>query len=425
MYPRNGYRGCIVKTRTANAPKVLLVGYNGANNTGAEARLLATIDDVRAVFGSDAPITIPTLNEKNLRRYLKEGPNLRIAPIPPIFFRSLERLVKEHDLIMLVEGSTYMDTWTSVLLWFFLWASRCAVRMGKPCLAYAVDAGDLSSFNRRLVRNVASRTDLIITRNGFSAARLESWGVAAPVEVTTDTAFTFCTNPADETFLRDEWPEQSGRMVGIAPVDFYQWPVVIRPWDRAQYRYRWPYYFSHSPERRRSAENLAHLLAAEADRIIGTYDKSVALICMEELDEPLARNIMLHMKHTGRVKLFSSRCHNTSQMTLLLRSLDGLVTSRFHAGVLSLAAKVPQTAIGHDWRLRTFYHDLGLTEYFIDYTEPNLAELLRDRVDRMFSESIILKQDLSVRFEDFMMKTARNRELLRSFVETHGWEAAG
>ena len=32
-------------------PKVLLVGYNGANNTGAEALLLADIEDVRAVLG--------------------------------------------------------------------------------------------------------------------------------------------------------------------------------------------------------------------------------------------------------------------------------------------------------------------------------------------------------------------------------------
>jgi len=58
--------------------KVLLVGYNGANNTGAEALLLADIEDVRAVLGPQAVITIPSLNPPNLRRYVKAGSSQRI-----------------------------------------------------------------------------------------------------------------------------------------------------------------------------------------------------------------------------------------------------------------------------------------------------------------------------------------------------------
>ncbi len=132
--------------------RVLMVGYNGANNTGAEALLLSDIEDVRAVLGPEAHITVPTLNEANLRRYLAEGPGLRIAPMPTLFFGSIRRMVRESDLVLLVEGSTYMDTWGSPLLWAFLWATHCAAEMGKPCLAYAVDAGTLKPANARLVR---------------------------------------------------------------------------------------------------------------------------------------------------------------------------------------------------------------------------------------------------------------------------------
>ena len=60
-------------------PTALLVGYNGANNTGAEALLQADIADLRAVLGPDARLTVPTLNAANLRRYLQPGPALRIA----------------------------------------------------------------------------------------------------------------------------------------------------------------------------------------------------------------------------------------------------------------------------------------------------------------------------------------------------------
>ena len=47
--------------------KVLLVGYSGANNTGAEALLLADIEDMRTVFGPDVRITSPAINPANLR----------------------------------------------------------------------------------------------------------------------------------------------------------------------------------------------------------------------------------------------------------------------------------------------------------------------------------------------------------------------
>ncbi len=40
--------------------KVLLMGYNGANNTGSETRLISIIEDVKRVLGPEVCITIPT-----------------------------------------------------------------------------------------------------------------------------------------------------------------------------------------------------------------------------------------------------------------------------------------------------------------------------------------------------------------------------
>jgi polysaccharide pyruvyl transferase WcaK-like protein len=403
--------------------RVLLMGYNGANNTGSEARLLTIIEDVRAVLGHSTLITIPTLNEVNLRRYIRESPTLHIAPIPSIYFFALQKLVKEHDLLLLVEGSCYMDTWTSALLWAFLWVTRCAHAKGKPCLAYAVDAGALSVFNRWCVCHEASKTNLIITRTQSAADRLKFWGVTAPIEVTTDTAFTFHTDPADEDFLQKVWPESASGVVGLAVVNFYLWPVVMRLWGRRERCYKWPYYFSQSPQRRRAAEFLVSGLAAEADRIVEKHNKSIALICMEELDEPLARDVYRRMKHSNRARVFSSREYNASQMTVLLRGLDLLVTSRYHAGVLSLAAQVPQVAVGHDKRLGDFYRELGLKEeFFIRYDSPQMFEFLKDRVDRLLSDAAPIKEALRKGYAGYMTKALRNRELLRDFGAEHGWE---
>ena len=56
------------------------MGYNGANNTGFETRLISIINDVKKVIGSEVIITIPTLNEENLRRYIKEDSDYKNSP---------------------------------------------------------------------------------------------------------------------------------------------------------------------------------------------------------------------------------------------------------------------------------------------------------------------------------------------------------
>lgn len=404
-------------TTRSDGTKILLVGYNGANNTGAEALLLADIEDVRSLLVPDVSITVPSLSEANLRRYLQEGPNLHIERMPTLFPLKTRELVRQHDITMLVEGSAYMDTWTSALLWYFLWATHCADAANKPCLAYAVDAGTLSPRNQRLVRSEASKTDLIVTRSQAAADRLRAWGVTAPIEVTADNAFNFVPGREDADFLQRSWPEARGGVVGMALVDFHQWPVVIKPWGKHSDCYKWPYYYSRSPERTQATEAMARGYAALADRVVNEYGKSVALICMEELDEPFLRQVQGYMKRAGRSHVFSSRQHNASQMTSLLRGLDALVTSRYHACVLSLAAQVPQVAVGHDLRLKSIYRELGLGEsHFIEPSSPGLWPELTHQLDELIANPQPMRRMLRPGYEEHLRAARRNRELLARFL---------
>jgi polysaccharide pyruvyl transferase WcaK-like protein len=411
--------------------RVLMVGYNGANNTGAEALLASDIADVRAVLGPGAHITVPTLNPANLRRYVAEGPSLRIATIPTLFFGAMRRLVRESDLVLLVEGSTYMDTWGSPLLWSFLWAAHCAARMGKPCLAYAVDAGSLKPVNARLVRRVASRTDLIVTRTRAAAGRLRAVGVTAPILSTADNAFTFQPRETDRGWMAREWPRAAAGVVGLAVVDFNLFPAVMRLWGPRERCYKWPYYFSSSAERTRAAENLARGYASLADHVVESTGKAVAIISMEQLDEALAAEVHRLMRHPQAARCFSARQNDASRMTSLLRGLDLLVTSRFHAAVLSLAAGVPMVAVHHDARLATLFQDLGLKEqWFLDPTaEGSLActfpavglfNGIRGRVDRLLSDPGLQREALRRGHAEHLGLARRNRELLGGFAADRG-----
>ena len=430
------YNGIETKQKSYNLKKienVLLMGYNGANNTGSETRLISIIEDVRNVLGKDVIITIPTLNEKNLRRYISEDSTLKIVPVPSIFFFAIRKLVKTHDLVLLVEGSCYMDTWTSALLWAFLWTTTCANYYNIPCIAYAVDAGDLSRFNRFLVKREASKTDLIITRTMYAADKLQKIGVNAPIKHTADCAFTFRTEHEDKNILKQIWkeeslPEPKNGFFGLAIVNFNLWPVVIRPWGPNENLYKWPYYFSRSKIRTSRSEELAVRWASEADRIIRKHGKNIAIICMEEVDEPLAKNIVKKMKIPQNTRIFSSREFNASQMTDILRSLDFLVTSRYHAAVLSLEKSIPQIAVGHDPRLAGLYKDLGMdNEYLINYrysenSSQKIWNQISSSVDKLLNDPEIIIERLNKGFEEHLTRSSQNPIILKEFLKEGGWD---
>ncbi|UTB33693.1 MAG: polysaccharide pyruvyl transferase family protein [Methanobacterium sp. ERen5] len=405
------------------------MGYNGANNTGSETRLISIIEDLRTVFGKDVELTIPTLNEKNLRRYLEEDEHLKIVPIPSIYFFALKKIVEKQDLVLLVEGSCYMDTWTSALLWAFLWTTRCAYNQGIPCIAYAVDSGDLSKFNRFLVRREANKTDLIITRTTYAMERLIEIGVTAPIVSTADCAFSFETKLEAKHSLKKIWnSEQHGSnegFVGMAVVDFHLWPVVIRPWGRKINLYKWPYYFSRSKSRVQSSKTLSKNWAREADRIVELYSKNIILICMEELDEPLAIEIKNRMKHSEKAQIVSAGTYNASQMTEVLRSLELLITSRYHAGVLSMKRSVPQIGVGHDQRLKGLYKDIEIEkELFIDYPKDNsnverIWKTLSKKVDELMENPQHVKELIGKCYQKQVELSLNNKKYLKKFLFEH------
>ncbi len=400
---------------TCGGLRIALVGYNGANNTGSEARLLEVIDDVRDACGNEVHITVPSLNVANLRRYVSEDSGLRIVRIPALYHLTIDRLVRNSDVMMLVEGSCYMDTWTSSLLSAFLWATRSADRHGKASLAYAVDAGDLKVSNVRKVRKHASKTDLIIMRTYRAAERMRSWGVEAPIEVTADTAFGFGLRGREDA--RSGLPRQPSGKVGLALVDFNLWPVVARPFGRRSDIYRWPYYFSRSEERRAASRRLAEGFAAMADGIVERWDRDIALISMESLDEPLVREVKRLMRHSGRAGIMSSRELNANQMAVGLRELDALVTSRYHAAVLAMAAGVPMMAIGHDRRLDDLFNEVGLDDLFMRYDGDMDWGRAGRSLEAIMEDGETIGRTVRAGFRDQMDRAARNGPMLKAFLE--------
>lgn len=98
--------------------RCLLVGYGGANNTGAEAHIDEAIKQMRAAVGDRLHITVTSLNRERSLRYTKEDEHVRIVQVPSVFMISLANLVLKSDIVVLVEGYCFMQFFSQVLFWF-------------------------------------------------------------------------------------------------------------------------------------------------------------------------------------------------------------------------------------------------------------------------------------------------------------------
>jgi polysaccharide pyruvyl transferase WcaK-like protein len=314
-----------------------------------------------------------------------------------------------------------MDTWSSVLLRAFLWSTAWAYDFKKPCVAYAVDSGHLSESNSRRVKIEASKTGLIIMRTQAAADRLRALGVSAPIEVTADTAFCYEPKSEDKNILWDIWPQsKENEVFGMALVDPYCWPVKMRLIGRQKDCYRWPYYFSRSSKRSRAADKLSGIFAVQADRLIEKYKKSVALICMESVDEAFAENTLKKIKNNEFVRIFSSSKYNASQMTTILRSLTFLISMRYHACVLSMINGIPMIGIAHDLRILDLFDDIGIKQDLcFEYDKLNLS-LLSESVDQVLAHSSDYHRLLLECHKSHFNRAKRNKELLVGYLSKFG-----
>ncbi len=396
-------------TRNGKPLKCLLLGYNGVGNTGADVRVLTSIEDIRDAFGPETQFTVITLNYARTEAILPKDDHIRIAEVsftPHRFTFAIWRLCKQHDITFLVEGSTFKQNWSIWLLHGYLWASECARLNKNFAIAYAVDVGELHGIHAARAKYDCQRIDLLITRTEIARTRLQKMGIDRTILANTDTAFRHICEPAARTGNR--------KVVGVAPIEFFHWPVRLRLWSRAEDRYRWPFSFSWNPQRRQQSAEMVERWVSLVKHALVKHDVDIQLIAMEDLDTPVCEKILekLGPLAEGRVSISSSRKVPPHNMVSLLRGLDALVTSRYHACVLSMGGAVPQMAIGHDERLESIYAEMGIKEdFFLQYLQPDLSDRLIKTFDRLMEQQVESKALIQNKLDNMYMPACRQNSI--------------
>lgn len=350
------------KWQPGQKQKILLVGYNGARNTGADARVVALVEQLIEEFGDKIEITVMTLNLENTKGYFPES--VHIYPFPTFFCWSLFRAASAHHVAILCEGSTLTHTFADALSMFFCQAAGIMKRQGKPCIAYGSDVTPLQPRLRKLTQQTCSEVQFI-ARSKPSLNALKEMGLQCTLG--TDTAWTFRVSgqhdQGRDMLMQQGWDGKK-KLIGVAVINPYCWPVRPSLWKwikavligKRKLQYDKMYFFSDSKERRKNYKNYLTQLAQAIKTYTSEHNAFAVIIGMEKLD---AKPCSHFKEFLGQdCALVTSLDTPVFQMTSILHCLDILVTSRYHAAVLSMLKGMPIVAVSMDNRLDGLYQDI-------------------------------------------------------------------
>lgn len=402
--------------------RILLYGYHGLRNAGAESRLAAIIHELRCRF-EDARIRVATFDRHGLD-YLS-GVEVRYVN-PALYRRSTRRLIRDSDVVVLTEGNLLSDSFTAQMVQVHAAAMEEAHEAGVPTVGLALDAGPLAPSRRPRVMRAVNRLALLTLRTAAALDDLLDRGLTLQATVTADCAVSMpLPTLAERSAVLASLGLEGATVHGLAPVDFFMYPARIapvgRPADYVRYPFRgsWP-----GDGRARSAELARQWIELGRRQLRADPDAVVAVVAMDPSDERISRLVGHGIGVPERTRLVSCRGLNTFEMSAVLSGLTSMVTSRYHALVMPLAYSVPFVALGHDNRMRYITTEMGLDKYFVDRDTEDLADVLADRHLSLLSESAELRPHLASMFEEFRGRDQENYDLLATVVERAGTSAS-
>jgi polysaccharide pyruvyl transferase WcaK-like protein len=402
-----------VKTRQS----YLLIGYNGAGNTGSDIRTSQIVEDLLSAAGPEICISVVSLNPNWTES--PHGNHIKVL-VAKVWLLPIQIVwwVLRHNVIMLIEGSTFKESWSSLLLRTYLWTAFVAILLQRRAIAYCVDVGALSRFNRLAVVWVCNRLTAVIVRSDAARQRLMSWGVLDNVHVSADPVLRYKGEPVEPLTEIPTVNEHGLRTVGLAPIEFYQWPVRVKLFGPRFLLYRWPLYFSWDKLRSTRSAEMVRQLAAICRYILTECDCRIRLIAMEPVDDRICHRIVkaLAPEHQERITLLTRKTHSCRDLLSNLRSLDALVTARYHAAVIALTSAVPQVAIYHDERLAELYRELDIyKDCAVSFNDQNLETALLPKLEWCLKNRLALRVRIRGKLESTMVpRSASAIEILRS-----------
>lgn len=358
--------------------KLLMAGYSGTRNTGADVRVEEMIRQFRHLFGDDhLELSICVFDAQNTKGYFRTAKQL---VIPQVFPKWLYDTVHKHHGVIACEGSMFKSKFANALTTMMVGALGLAQAEEKLSIGYGGEAGHMDESVRELVREYCSKA-LIIARNAASKDVLGELDIEC--HVGTDTAWTFQPAPASvgEQLLKDAGWDGVKPVIAVAPINPFWWPV--RP-DLAKFvarktmgsygrtHYKSIYFHNDDPKVAKRQDAYLKALADGVKAYAKERDVFVIIVGSEQLDRDACEDLAELLP--GSPPLFVADDFDMFEMVSVFRKVNTLVSSRYHAIVTSMPAGVVPVGVTMDERIANLLDDVGAPELCLRVDDPELAD---------------------------------------------------
>lgn len=400
--------------------RILLAGYVGTRNTGADVRTEEMIRQFRHLFGDEhVELSICTIEPALTKGYFR---TVRQLHIPQIFHKFLYDTVRTQHGVIACEGSMFKSKFANALSTMMVGALGLATAEEKIAVGYGGEAGNMDPSLSRLVEKHCQDA-LVITRNVESAAVLDRLGV--PTALGTDTAWTFEAAPKEraETLLRRAGWDGKKQVIAFCPINPFWWPVKPEPlkaalnglsggWSDAHYKSI--YFHAHGEDVDRAFEAYLRGLAGALKDYSRDRDVFPILVGMERLDRRACERLdgMLG----GGTPMFVSDEHEMYEMVAILRACSMVVSSRYHALVCSMPALVPSIGVTMDERIRNLMADRGQPELALEVDDPELDGKLLARMEAVDADPDAVAHGIGRAVVDNLERMGRMGQILVDHV---------
>lgn len=356
--------------------KLLMVGYAGAGNIGADIRIHETARQLRALFGRDR-LTLGLITRGTSTVALDD---VEVESWGGYFPATMDGVIARYDAVLVCEGSLFKSNFSNILTTMLAGALGMASAQGKPAIAYGVEAGAMDAEMTAFVQEVC-RDSLIFCRSAGSLVQVRDT-LRLAAEPGADTAWTFEPAPpaAARAILTEAGWNGRDPILALCPINPFWWPVkpdLLRMLSGdvgSEDHYDLILYHHRSEDSDAKFARYVGALATAAAAHIAETGAFPVVIGMERLDRAACTALAAALPR--RAPVFTSADQDARHMVAILRLAALVVSSRFHAVVTAMPGGVATIGVTMDERLHNLMAESGRPERAIPVDDPALAETL-------------------------------------------------
>ena len=371
--------------------RILMSGYYGFNNAGDEAILASIYSNIRKL---NMNISVDVLmaragDPKAKKSRIKAGYEFKMTDRFNPF--KVIKAVRNCDVLISGGGSLLQDSTSTKSLFYYVVIMRMAKFFDKKLVMYANGIGPVNRpVNRKRVKKIADRADLITLRDENSAKELLDMGVTnGNFFVTADPVFSYMPDAMHSKAFE---ANEVLRSVGV-PMEKPFVGVSVREWKNA------------SPD-------FCQRTAEICDHIYEAHGRTVLFLVMQvPNDIDISRKIMNLMKNPSYI---ADSQFSTELLMGIVGGADLMICMRLHTMIFAANMGVPTMGLVYDPKVRDYLKMLGMPSLGdVDSIDVEEAKsLVDDMIEKLYERS----ESLKLTTDTLRMRSGENMRLLEDFL---------